>query len=287
MFKHYFIVNIFLITLIIVLFITTKGSSSEINNLIDNYYFYDSEIINIELDNYIFGNITDDDSLNYYNIYLVNDTEEIIFDYQSEYEYGCLYIFIKQNNTLNSSEYDFIFCSEGIDTIFSLNKTDILDKIDDKENSTIKDLNITIGVGYSNSEIIKNNYTYSLKVSLRKPDINIFEIKSEHKILCKTENINETNKCLFILTYDDHEEENKDDKNIIIYPLPQIKYIKLNIYADFIDKENYDEWNNDYLINNIPNNLSNYSNYILEQDFIYIPLNESHKYIYICIESNK
>ena len=283
--KNHFIVNRFLITLIIISFISSKENIKEANNLIENYNsFYESYIINIELDKYISGNITDD-SINYYNISFLNDSEQIIFDYQSQY--GCLYIFIKQNNTLNSSQYDFLFCSEGIDSIFSLNKTDILEKIDDKERDTIKDLNIIIGVGYSNSEIIKNNYIYSLKVSLRKPNINIFEINSEHKLLCKTEKINGTNKCLFVITYNDNKEENKDDKNIIIYPLPQIKYIKLNIYADFIDKENYDKWNKDYLINNIPNNLSNYSNYLLEQDFIYIPLNKSNKYIYICIESNK
>ena len=35
--------------------------------------------------------------------------------------------------------------------------------------------------GYLNSEIIKNNYIYSLKVSPRKLNI-ILEIKSEHKI---------------------------------------------------------------------------------------------------------
>ena len=99
--KHFFIANRFIITLIIISFISSKENNKEANNLIENYYsFYESYIINIELDKYISGNITDD-SINYYNISLVNDTEQILFDYQSEY--GCLYIFIKQNSTLNSS----------------------------------------------------------------------------------------------------------------------------------------------------------------------------------------
>ena len=283
--KNNFILHRFLIILIIILFITSRDYNKELYNLIDNYYsFYDSNIINIELDQYIPGNIIND-SINFYNISILNDSEQIFFDYQSEY--GCLYIFVKQNNTFNSSEYDFLFCSEGIDSIFSLNKNDILEKIDEEERVTIKDLNIIIGVGFLNSEIIKNNYLYTLKVSLRKPDINIFEINSEHKILCKTEKINETNRCLFVINYNKNVKINNVDKNIIIYPLPQTKWIKLNIYADFIDKKYYDEWNKDYLINNIPNNISNYNNYLLEQDFIYIPLNNSNKYIYICIESTE
>ena len=71
-----------------------------------------------------------------------------------------VYKFYKINTTLNSSEYDYIFCFDGINNKFSLNKIIILDTINDKERDTIKDLNIIIGFGYSNSEIIKNNYIF-------------------------------------------------------------------------------------------------------------------------------
>ena len=255
-----------------------ENNKEDFKNLINNYYSSDFDnIININIDEYRSGNITEN-KIDYYNISLLNDSEEIFFDYQSEY--GCLHISINDINLFN--EYDFIFCSEGINSLFTLNKNDILSKINENEKDSIKGLNIIIGVGYPNSTINKKDYKYSLRVSLRKPDINIFEINSEHKILCKTENINETNyKCLFIIKYDD-----KDNKSLIIYPTSQIKKDKLNIYANFINKDYYNNWDKEYLINNIPNNNSNYTNYNLEQDYIYIPFFESNKYIYVSIESD-
>ena len=60
--KNLFIVNRFLIALIFLLFITTKESNKEVN-IIDMYYsfydysFYESYIINIELDKYLIINI--------------------------------------------------------------------------------------------------------------------------------------------------------------------------------------------------------------------------------------
>lgn len=280
--NNYLCYKMFLFILSI-LFINSIKNNKQFNDLIYNYYSSNqNEYINIELDKFISGNITED-SIDYYNLSLLNDSEQIFFDYQSEN--GCLYIYINKNDYFNSSDYDFIFCSETIDNFFSLNKIDIIDKIDEEGRDSIKNLSLIIGVGHSNTEINKNEFIYSLKISLKKNGINIFEINSEHKILCKTEKINESNKCLFIINYNNDDIE-KQDKNIIIYATPQIQTNKLNIYSYFINKEYYDNWNNEYLINNIPNINSNFTNYNSEQEFIYIPFPESNKYIYISIESN-
>ena len=205
---------------------------------------------------------------------LINDSEQVIFDYQSEF--GCLYIYINEISSFNDS--DFQFCSEGIDTLFFLDKDKILNKTKEK---TIKGLNIIVGVGHSYSEKYKNEFTYSLKTSLRKKDINIYEMNSEHKVLCKNEKNDKTNyKCLLVIKYDNISKY----ENIIIYPRPQTRTIEINSYVNFINKEYYDNWETDYLINNIPNiNNYNYTNY--NEDFIYIPLCQSNKYIYISIES--
>ena len=116
---------------------------------------------------------------------------------------------------------------------------------------------------------------------MRKTAINIIEINSEHKILCKPEKISDNNyRCiLMIVNYNDEE----NNKNLIVYSDAK-KNITLNIYADYINKNEYDNYNIDYLNNNIPNNSSMFNNSNPENDFIIIPDKESDKYIYLSIE---
>ena len=131
----------------------------------------------------------------------------------------------------------------------------------------------------------KYDFDYSLKVSLRKPDINILEINSEHKLLCKSEKIGYNNyRCFFMIVNSNYNNE-ENNTNLIIYA--HIKNnIKLNIYVDYINKSEYENYNVDYLNNNIPNNNSIYNNSNTENEFIIIPNVESDKYIYLSIELN-
>ena len=151
---------------------------------------------------------------------------------------------------------------------------------------TIEGLNIIISVGYSSYELDKNiDFDYSLKISLRKSEINIFEINSEHKMLCNPEKINkEIYRCLFILVNKD--DSFQKDKDLIIYSSSTKNNFKLNIYAYYINKNEYDNWNINYLSNHIPNINSTYNNYNTEIDFVKIPNLQKDKYIYISIESN-
>ena len=277
--------RIFIFILINILFLFSHSNQKELNNIIESYLNED-EIKTMEIDHFISGNVFDK-SMNYYKInLLLNDSDKVYFDYQSEY--GCLYVFFEEKNIYNSSKSDFIFCSEGINKIFELKQKDIMDKID---KTKINETYMYIGVGHNKSEINKKEYQYSMKVSYSKPDINIFEINSDHTILCKTEKYNETNICLFALVYNNSNSNNNIDisneKNLIIYPKSQIESIKLNIYSDFMNKENYDEWNSNYLIKNIPNINSPYTNYDSQQEFLFINTTNEDKYIYICIESDK
>ena len=181
-----------------------------------------------------------------------------------------------------------MFCSEGIDNIFTLKKNEIIEKNNDNKINSISGLTFFIKVGLSNDELEHDNinFEYSLKVSAKKPKLNIFEINSEHKTQCEMEEVNEnTYRCLFVITYIENK-ENFDRNNIIIYSNSQNKEIKLNIYADYINKTLYDNYNIDYLINKIPNINSTYNNNNTEIDFINIPNLELNKYIYISVESN-
>ena len=283
--KNIFIFYRILLILSSIIISKENHNNHNLNFFIENYYsFYENKIINIELDRYISGSIKGDD-IDYYKITLLKDSEQVIFDYQSKY--GCLNVYLNKIEIINKTNYDFLLCSEGIDSIFNINKSEIIEKIGEKERDTLEKLKIIIGVGYPNSEINKINFKYSLKISLKKENISIYEINSEHKILCKTEKINNNKfKCLFVITYNSIDINANKDINLIIYPKTQTKNVKLNIYADFIDKEYYIDWNTEFLLENIPNNNSYYNNTYNEQDFVYILINDSNKYIYVCVESN-
>ena len=101
---------------------------------IDEYgYLYkylkdENETKNIDFDKFVIGNIKDN-STNNYKIKIEKDSEQIYFDYQSEY--GCLYIIIEE--AILNTFYHYMFCSEGTNNLFILNKSDILDKIDREE----------------------------------------------------------------------------------------------------------------------------------------------------------
>ena len=263
---------------IIILFIFINFSSCHylenlINNLNNDYYLFNSDIDikEIKLDEFVSGNINNNKNDSYKIKLLYDDFEEIFFDFQSEY--GCLHINIINNKENNPSSY-FEFCSNGNDNIFSLNKSDIIDNIN------IENLDIIITIATK----LDINFIYSLKISLRKQHINIFEIKSEHKYLCKTEKLKDDKYgCLFMFT-NNINESNWD--NLIIYSKTQNDINEyVHIYADFINKTDFDDWKIEELVNKTPNNESEFNNYNNETNFINIPNLKIDKYIYISIES--
>ena len=122
----------FLTILIFISSFIFSSSNDKIVNLINQYYSYPLDnqgIIDIDLDQFVTGKITPPSSINYKVI--LNDTEEILFDFQNEL--GCLYINIDKNNDndnrkkINAESYDFKFCSNGTSNIFSLKKVKIQD----------------------------------------------------------------------------------------------------------------------------------------------------------------
>ena len=124
------------------------------------------------------------------------------------------------------------------------------------------------------------------------------EINSEHQILCKTEKVDkdddEDNKyrCLFVVVNKDNitnSEEN--EKNLLLFPFinENIDDLNLNIYADYINKTIYDNFDNESLSQLIPNNNSQYKNKIINKttNFIRIENITHEKYLYVSIETNK
>ena len=240
-------------------------------------------LIQINTDEYIIGNVDNNknDIYEFYSLILPNDGEELIIDWQSDA--ACIYIKIGDERP-SINNYHFVHCSPGYDSVYILKKSEILEKYGDSSRTTLKDLKIMIG---TYTKIIDSVFTtvYSMKVILRKPIINIYPVNSNQKVLCPTEkNENDQNLCLFLVFYEDID----FFQNLLIYPKSQTNNAKILIHANFIEYSKYEQWDSDYLKNNIPNEKSKYTNYENGKDFLFIPfMPETIGHLYIAVYSDE
>ena len=269
-------------SLIFLLDFSIQNNKNLEQNIINDYYssFYFEPTSLQNLDEFYEGNLDLNQSSTTLNFNFIltkeNDSEEIFFDYQSEF--GCL------NITFDKGSHSAEFCAKDKNNFFTLNISDYFHDKSEYENNTI---NMHVKIEYDPLKYEEDfNFDYSLKVSLKK-SINILKINSEHKILCQMEKIeNEKYRCLFMVV---NNKTSNDNKNLIIFPLVNENSNELEIYADYINKSIYDEFNKESLFNLIPNENSTYKNNINGTKFNFIRISEVNesKYVYISVESNK
>ena len=268
--------------------LTNKNIAQVINDY--NTYYFTEPSNYTEFDLFQEGNININKTVISYNyqISIKNKSElgKIFFDYQSDF--GYLNISFNKGGKKNT-----VFQSQEKNNFFILDLNDVLNN-----ESWIGDDFVLMNVQVAFDNIQPNfNFDFSLKASLKK-SINILEINSEHQILCKTEKVDkdddEDNKyrCLFVVVNKDNitnSEEN--EKNLLLFPFinENIDDLNLNIYADYINKTIYDNFDNESLSQLIPNNNSQYKNKIINKttNFIRIENITHEKYLYVSIETNK
>ena len=268
--------------------LTNKNIAQVINDY--NTYYFTEPSNYTEFDVFQEGNININKTVISYNyqISIKNKPElgKIFFDYQSDF--GYLNISFNKGGKKNT-----VFQSQEKNNFFILDLNDVLN-----DESLIGDDFVVMNVQVAFDNIQPNfNFDFSLKASLKK-SVNILEINSEHQILCKTEKVDkdddEDNKyrCLFVVVNKDNitnSEEN--EKNLLLFPFinENIDDLNLNIYADYINKTIYDNFDNESLSQLIPNNNSQYKNKIINKttNFIRIENITHEKYLYVSIETNK
>ena len=268
--------------------LTNKNIAQVINDY--NTYYFTEPSNYTEFDLFQEGNININKTVISYNyqISIKNKSElgKIFFDYQSDF--GYLNISFNKGGKKNT-----VFQSQEKNNFFILDLNDVLNN-----ESWIGDGFVVMNVQVAFDNIQPNfNFDFSLKASLKK-SVNILEINSEHQILCKTEKVDkdddEDNKyrCLFVVVNKDNitnSEEN--EKNLLLFPFinENIDDLNLNIYADYINKTIYDNFDNETLSQLIPNNNSQYKNKIINKttNFIRIENITHEKYLYVSIETNK
>ena len=268
--------------------LTNKNIAQVLNDY--NTYYFTEPSNYTEFDVFQEGNININKTVISYNyqISIKNKSElgKIFFDYQSDF--GYLNISFNKGGKKNT-----VFQSQEKNNFFILDLNDVLNN-----ESWIGDGFVVMNVQVAFDNIQPNfNFDFSLKASLKK-SVNILEINSEHQILCKTEKVDkdddEDNKyrCLFVVINKDNitnSEEN--EKNLLLFPFinENIDDLNLNIYADYINKTIYDNFDNESLSQLIPNNNSQYKNKIINKttNFIRIENITHEKYLYVSIETNK
>ena len=278
--------------LIFLPFFSSSLTNQNIAQVINDYntYYFTEPSNYTEFDVFQEGNININKTVISYNyqISIKNKSElgKIFFDYQSDF--GYLNISFNKGGKKNT-----VFQSQEKNNFFILDLNDVLNK-----ESWIGDDFVVMNVQVAFDNIQPNfNFDFSLKASLKK-SVNILEINSEHQILCKTEKVDkdddEDNKyrCLFVVVNKDNitnSEEN--EKNLLLFPFinENIDDLNLNIYADYINKTIYDNFDNESLSQLIPNNNSQYKNKIINKttNFIRIENITHEKYLYVSIETNK
>ena len=282
----------FFFLLIFLPFFSSSLTNQNIAQVINDYntYYFTEPSNYTEFDVFQEGNININKTVISYNyqISIKNKSElgKIFFDYQSDF--GYLNISFNKGGKKNT-----VFQSQEKNNFFILDLNDVLNN-----ESWIRDDFVVMNVQVAFDNIQPNfNFDFSLKASLKK-SINILEINSEHQILCKTEKVDkdddEDNKyrCLFVVVNKDNitnSEEN--EKNLLLFPFinENIDDLNLNIYADYINKTIYDNFDNETLSHLIPNNNSQYKNKIINKttNFIRIENITHEKYLYVSIETNK
>ena len=282
----------FFFLLIFLPFFSSSLTNKNIAQVINDYntYYFTEPSNYTEFDVFQEGNININKTVISYNyqISIKNKSElgKIFFDYQSDF--GYLNISFNKGGKKNT-----VFQSQEKNNFFILDLNDVLNN-----ESWNGDDFVVMNVQVAFDNIQPNfNFDFSLKASLKK-SVNILEINSEHQILCKTEKVDkdddEDNKyrCLFVVVNKDNitnSEEN--EKNLLLFPFinENIDDLNLNIYADYINKTIYDNFDNESLSQLIPNNNSQYKNKIINKttNFIRIENITHEKYLYVSIETNK
>ena len=253
----------------------------------------EKRIIDLPLEKYVQGSISEKSNLDNYIINIPEDAEKVIFDLQGENLVVYISLYIKEKIKYNYYKYPteefhhWSFSTVAKKALYEISKVDI-NNIAEKDGIKYDDLTgvcLTIGIFQKFKD---NSFSsiYALKYNLEYfQDFRIYEVYSDQQTLCKTVDIYHKNKfnCFYMLTY------NKIDTNydLIVYPILEDESKDIKIYADFIDRKTYD-MNDIHSLNNLkPTKSSEFSTDIFKEDFLYISLKgKEDKYLYISLETD-
>ena len=259
-----------------------------------NKAYTDIPKIIIQVDEYVIGSVdkSENERINdFYQIWLPHDSEIVEFDWQSSL--AGLYINLGGTRPTTKNA-DFILLPSGKNSVLTLSKLEILDKALKKKikipfSNSIEDIDLVIGIW---TDKVDSLYTelYSLRVHQpenNKENIDIIEVNSEQKILCKpTEISDDQYRCLFISVYD-----NKDvdlTTSLLTYASSVNPSSTNYMFASYIERNIYDEYIIKELKNSIPEyETAKFNTKIDGINYIFLNQLETGKYLFINVISDK
>ena len=284
---------------------------SQVGEIVEDYKFYPFSIITkitpnsgtytdipkvvIQVDEFIIGsvNVAQNEKINeFYEIWFPHDSETILFDWQSSV--AGLYVNLGGIRPTNKNA-DFKLLPPGKDDILYLTKNEILEKAAMKQvtipyENSLQDMNLVIGVWTDKTDSIDTEL-YSLRVHQPDSDVennlDITEVKTDQKILCDPIEISSNEfRCLFIVTYDI---EDVNMRTPILAYGSSLNHGALSyMYANFIDRTIYDEFNRTQLAAVIPTNEAADLNSKEEGvDYIYVKTLKKENYLFINVVTDR
>ena len=255
----------------------------------------DIPVTTIQVDEFIIGNVDiskNVDILQFYKIWLPRDTYELFFDWQSEL--AGLYINVDDNKP-TAANADFILKPNGTDSVLVLEKNQILEAIQKKGGKepyegSLEDVKLIIGIWTDKTDSLGTEL-YSLRVhevNMEQNDLDIYEVNTDQKILCKPKPLGTQYYCLFMVTYDDQDVNQEND--LLVYASSTNKGDSTIMYANFIDANTYNAFIVENLKGSIPNeNFAEYNTIAMDTSYFYIKLHKyqnKNRYLYVNVISS-
>ena len=236
--------------------------------------YKDIPSISIPSDEYIIGDIIashDERIKDFFSFWINYDADKLIIDFQSYT--GNLFINVG-NEKPESMNSNFRFLSDGKDSIYTINKNEIINEYKKKGEylNSINNTFLTIGISSNmNDSFYTTFYSFMLHLESNSQNI-IHRVKSDRKTLCDTTNITDSNgkysyRCLFVIEYHTIGELN----NLLLYPTLQDKSASYQIYAEYINSSTFEMGNQTEIYNKIPTKNSEFSTDKTKLDYLYIP----------------
>ena len=231
----------------------------------------DIPIVNIPLSEYIIGNLythEDNNIYEYYSAIFTHNSNKISIDFQSKVVN--LYINVGANNKpKRNEEPDFQYVSNGQDSTFDISTKEFLDKCKEKGieipyKDSLLGLSMTIGLWTDKTDSLYTT-VYSMKIHLPFDEsLDIYEVNSDQKTLCKTQRLYGENRCLFMVFYYGIDSLN----HLFLYPMIQ-NHSPYTMSAYFIKQENYEYFDYSYFRQTLNSN-PDYTTKDTKLDYLYI-----------------
>ena len=284
---------------------------SQIGEYVEDYKFYPFSIITritpsnraytdiqkvvIQVDEFVIGSVQvaeNERIYDFFECWLPHDSESVEFDWQSSV--AGLYINLGGTRPTTKNSH-FKLLPPGKDTVLSLSKKDIIDKAKEynikiPNTNSLQDINLVIGIWTDKTDSIDTEL-YSLRVHqpqmLTEDPLDITLVNTDQKIMCiPKELFSGEFRCLFVVAYDD------EDVNMFTPLLAFASSIHNGaltyMYASYIDRELYDQYDVNTLVNRIPTfETAEFNTREDGVSYIYTSSLKKGQYLFINVISNK